>query len=597
MSTAAPSTAVRAVPVAGPRGPGRLTLAALVALAAVIVGVGEWLLHQATYDAGLGGPPIVRVLAHGAAGIALLASGLAMWVARPASRVGPLIYLAGVLFYVRNLAWTWAGLLLYPALHLDTVWLVFVGMAVLWYPMGRPERRDERRLAVVAVGWLVGMGILRTLLYDLRGCGSCLQNPWVQDLPVTYDQVQPVESLVGVALWACFAWFVIRRWRTSSTVARRSLAPVWLSGIVLAIIQVGGSVVDATAGGEAAFEYRWLVADPLTVIIPVALAWGLVRGRLAQSSVGDLVVELGDAGSGTRWHGAIARALGDPAVTIAIGDAREGGGLTDLDGEPVALAGRTLTPIADDEGRAAYLVHDPSLEANPGLVRAVAAATRMALENQRLARAVDANLEEVRASRLRLLEASDAERARMERDLHDGAQQRLVTLGLRLRTRSELSGDPIERATYAALAEDLDAALAELRELARGLHPTAVAQAGLAGAVEGLADRSPVPIDVDIPDDRYPAPVEVAAWFVIAEAVTNAIKHARPTRIAVRAGARDGILALSVRDDGVGGALPSRGSGLTGLADRVAALGGRLEVRSPQGAGTTVSAELPLVPA
>ena len=233
------------------------------------------------------------------------------------------------------------------------------------------------------------------------------------------------------------------------------------------------------------------------------------------------------------------------------------------------------------------------------MVRSVAAATRLALENERLTAEVLTQLGEVRASRARIVLAGDAERRRVERDLHDGAQQRLVTLALALRiARDRLDGsDPRVGASLDQASHELDLALAELRALARGLHPTVLTEEGLAAAVEALGDRSPVPVAVfvapEVAERRCATDVEAAAYFVVAEALTNVAKYAHASRSTVRIGRTEGVLSVEITDDGVGGADVGRGSGLRGLDDRVAAAGGRFDVVSVPGAGTTVRAEIP----
>jgi signal transduction histidine kinase len=216
----------------------------------------------------------------------------------------------------------------------------------------------------------------------------------------------------------------------------------------------------------------------------------------------------------------------------------------------------------------------------------------MALENERLAAQVRAQLEEVKASRARIVDAADAERRRVERDLHDGAQQRLVALAMRLdlaRQSNDASAALLDDAT-----SELRAAVAEVRDLARGLHPPILTEAGLGPALEALAERANVPVTIDAPPRRFPPGVEAAAYFVVSEALTNVARYAAASAVRVEVRADADRLWVSVRDDGRGGADAAGGTGLHGLADRIAALGGRLEVDSPTGAGTTVSAELPL---
>jgi signal transduction histidine kinase len=201
------------------------------------------------------------------------------------------------------------------------------------------------------------------------------------------------------------------------------------------------------------------------------------------------------------------------------------------------------------------------------------------------------------ASRARLVEVGDAERQRLERNLHDGAQQRLVALALQLRlVEARVASDPdAARRDLAGAREHLEHALAELRELARGIHPAVLTDRGLKTAVEALVNRAAVPMEVvDIPDARLPEPVETAAYYLIAESVTNVAKYAQATHVAVSVQREDGHLLVRVDDDGVGGADPTDGSGLRGLSDRVEALHGRLRVDSPAGGGTHISAEIPI---
>jgi PAS domain S-box-containing protein len=217
-------------------------------------------------------------------------------------------------------------------------------------------------------------------------------------------------------------------------------------------------------------------------------------------------------------------------------------------------------------------------------------------EVHRLNVELHARLEELAASRARIVTAGDVERRRLERNLHDGAQQRLVTLSLSLRVAlAQLDSDPAAaRAALANAGDELALALDELRELARGLHPAVLSDRGLRAAVETLAGRAPVPVEIaDIPDERLPEPVEAAAYYLIAEALTNVTKYAHASTVRVRVAADDTSVVVEVSDDGVGGADPATGTGLRGLTDRVEALGGSLEVVSPAGAGTSLRAEIP----
>ena len=232
----------------------------------------------------------------------------------------------------------------------------------------------------------------------------------------------------------------------------------------------------------------------------------------------------------------------------------------------------------------------------PEIVQAVAATGRLTIQNQRLQAEVRAQLEEVRASRARIVEFGDAERRRVERNLHDGAQQRLVNLSLALgiaRSQVPTTSDGELTEALDEAAAELRLALAELRELARGIHPVILSEAGLGPALASLAERSPIPVTLAVASsDRLPARVEETAYYVASEALANAAKHAHASAVTITARRRGDGLVVEIGDDGVGGADPD-GSGLRGLADRVAALDGHLQVSSPAGEGTCVIAELP----
>jgi signal transduction histidine kinase len=245
--------------------------------------------------------------------------------------------------------------------------------------------------------------------------------------------------------------------------------------------------------------------------------------------------------------------------------------------------------------RVAALLHDPSLRDEPELLDAVGAAAGFALENARLHAEVLAGVEELRGTRARIIEAAQSERRRLERDLHDGAQQRLVALSLQLgMLEARFGGDPEARGALAQARGELGESLSELRELARGIHPAVVTGHGLAAALQGLAARAPVPVRVTVDlDARLPEPIEIAAYFLVSEGLTNVAKYARASTASIDVTRANGDLVVEVADDGVGGADVDSGTGLRGLADRVEALGGCLQLESPAGGGTRMRAEIP----
>ena len=243
----------------------------------------------------------------------------------------------------------------------------------------------------------------------------------------------------------------------------------------------------------------------------------------------------------------------------------------------------------------AALIHDPALSGEPELLEAVSAAAGIAIENGRLHVELRARLEELRGSRSRVLEAGQKERQRLERNLHDGAQQRLIALSLDLSLlEQELGAEGDARKRLAQARQEIATSLGELREVARGIHPAVVSGHGLAVALEQLTARAHVPVRLRVAvGGRLPEPVEVAAYYLVSESLANVAKHACASTASVEVSQANGQIVVEIVDDGVGGADSERGSGLRGLADRVEALGGRLRVWSPTGGGTRVKAEMP----
>jgi signal transduction histidine kinase len=245
----------------------------------------------------------------------------------------------------------------------------------------------------------------------------------------------------------------------------------------------------------------------------------------------------------------------------------------------------------------AAIVHDAELDASPELVSAAASAAALAIDNERLKAELRARVEELRVSRLRIVEAADDARRRIERDLHDGAQQQLVSLALDLRMLKARLGDSGLSTTVDEIGEKLAVALAELREFARGIHPAFLSERGVGAAVEALVARAPIKVDALVElDERLPAPVEAAAYFVIAEGLTNVVRYAQTHEASVRVTRHGGEILVVVSDEGVGGATLAGGTGLRGLTDRLAVLDGRLELHSPPGHGTRLEAHIPIQP-
>jgi signal transduction histidine kinase len=335
----------------------------------------------------------------------------------------------------------------------------------------------------------------------------------------------------------------------------------------------------------------------LTPLVPIALLVGYASTRRRRGGVGALVMELGEITQAGHLREALARVLRDDTLMLGywVADRQE---YVDVLGRPIRLdsepAERARTMIDFEGEPVAVIVHDAALTEEQELVDAAIAATRLAIVNERLQAEVRAQLAEVQASRARLVEAGDAERRRLERDLHDGAQQRLVSLCLALRMLESRSRSADESLTteIGRMADELKRAIDELRDLAHGIHPAVLTEHGLGPAIEALAEIAPVPAHVRaVPEGRFPPTVEATAYFTISEALANAGKHSQATTVDLSAHADGDRLIVEVSDNGKGGAELCGGTGLAGIGDRVAAIGGTLRLDSPAGGGTRLRVE------
>jgi signal transduction histidine kinase len=529
--------------------------------------------------------------------------GLVTWYRRPDNRFGSFMVLAGFVGMASALTASEVSAIFAIGCVVAEFIPPVAALMLLSYPSGRLEPSHRRVLGLFVVG-SAGLGVPALLFDDgpfhFRS-GTIPENA----LLVTSSEtvVDVLNLLQGVLIAAATIGVIMlfsRGWREAGEFQRKALQPVLLTATLIAVlygVQVGAEAAGAGRDVNVALEWSLLVY----AAFPIAFVVGLVRGRMFGSgAVGSLITELGQAPAAGNLRDRLSLALGDPTLELAYWLPREAR-YVDSSGREVELpepgCGRDWTPVAREGATVAAIIHDAALTATSlDVVRAAAGAAALTLENERLDAELRAKVEELAASRVRIITAADAERRRLERDLHDGAQQRLVGLALKLRlAHSRLVDDP---AAGAALVEeslaDLDAALAELRELARGIHPAVLTQRGLSSALSTLAGRAPIPVDLrtDVPGDLS-REVEAAAYFVAAEALTNVAKYANASHAEVTVARLNGHAVVEVVDDGVGGAVPAPGSGLSGLQDRVAALDGTLVVDSPVGGGTRVRAEIP----
>jgi signal transduction histidine kinase len=520
-------------------------------------------------------------------------SGVIAWWRRPDSRFGPLMVAAGFTFFLSVLSWSNSGLLYTLGIWFDLVPAAIYLHVYLAFPSGRLERPLPRTL--VGTAYVVALGAQLVGLL-LGGFGE-------DDVLTVVDAPETAYTLLRAQLTTlaglCLAGIVVRR-HAASRPLRRTVA-LLVDAFALGLVMIAFLYLSAAFGlvsGDDAFDLLRRVTFFVIGLAPIAFLVGLLYSRLARSAVGELLVELRADPAPSHLRDALARALRDPTLTLAYW-LPEFGSWADLDGRPVTLAqlgeGRATTMIDSGGERVAALVHDPALDGEPELLDGVAAAAAIALENARLHAELRARLDELRGSRARIVAAGDSERRRLERNLHDGAQQRLVAVSMQLQLlRSRIQSDPATAEALASAATDeLAQSLQELRELARGLHP-AVLEHGLEAALHTLAARAAVPATVSYETSATLAePVALAAYFVASESLANVAKYAGASAVAIRVSDADGKVAIAIADDGAGGADDTRGSGLRGLADRVEALGGSLRVVSPPGSGTTVTAELP----
>jgi signal transduction histidine kinase len=522
-------------------------------------------------------------------------------LARTPGRFGALMCAIGLAVYLAALADANDTLAFTVGLVLGNLWIALLVHALLAFPTGRLPTRASVVIAT-AVYVVLTVGQVAVLLFDdLAGeCRECPDHAvLIEANPDANAIAEAIVGISGAIVALAVALELARRWRSASGPLRLALAPVVITGGA-AVVALGSVYAVFALAPGAGDGPTWLSLVLLTAF-PYAFLAGLLRMRLAHAAVGRLVVELGEPAPDHVLRDSLSRALRDPTLAVVYWrpDTRE---FVDARGRPVALPGEgepAEASVIEREGEpVAALIHDASLAHDPELIDAVAAAAGLALENERLQAALLARLEDLRASRARLVDAHDTERRRLERNLHDGAQQRLVALALELGlAQARVEDDPVRARDILAHARgELGTAIEELREIARGIHPALLTDRGLAAALEALATRTPVPVETELElgAERLPEAVEVAAYYVAAEALTNVVKYAGASHAVVRV-SRDGEQAvIEIADDGPGGADPEGGTGLRGLADRVEALDGRLDVLSPLGGGTRVRATFPL---
>jgi signal transduction histidine kinase len=470
--------------------------------------------------------------------------------------------LPGLLLLATAVLWAVGGL--YPFAHRGPLTHLLLG-----YPRGRPVTVAERSGVVLAyVVSLLGPRVLGDLGTVVGGCG-----------------------IVAVAAWR------VRTSHGPDGPARRTallcLVLVW----AVALLAVAVHALSPDAEAPVLVTYQLAVA-----VVAVVVLVDLRFGRVRRAALAGLAIDLGGAAPRS-LRDLLADALSDPGLELAYVDAVTGlpvdaAGLAAPVGDdlPDELAGRAVTELHDEQGRrVAVLVHDRGVLDDPVLIASVTRVAGVAVSNMRMQAEAADRIAQVEASRRRLLTVADEERARLENDtrvVQEHLERAVALLADAGSHETARSDDPAED-----LVVQVVAGQAAVRDFALGLHPRVLRERGLPAALAELAARTPLPITVSAPEARFSTDVEAAVYFVCAEALTNVAKYAQATHADVTVAAGLGELEVRIRDDGTGGADPSTGTGLTGLADRLDMLHGRLEVDSPAGEGTTVSAVVPLADA
>jgi signal transduction histidine kinase len=563
---------------------------------ALAVGLGALAIAQGpgrfTTYAG-GSSPIATLTV--AAGLALVVAGLVTSFRHPAKRIGDLALLAGLVWFapvwvgwdkgpplVRSLGMLAAGFAFPLLLHL-----------VLAYPSGRLRGAAAR--ALVSAVYLeaalatLGQALVRDPFFDPNCWANCSDNVFLlRSLPRLARGIEVTDRWFTAAAAAALVAVCARRLLQDSGPARRTLLPVALPAILLAAAVIAHVIVlqriPLEDPSDPAFRTIFVAGCAALLLLAAGLVWAAVRIRVQRRAVARIVTSLGQAPPPGSLQAALARAVGDPGLQIAywLPDSQRH---VDANGRPVAepVGGprRAITALVRDRRKIAVVSHTAAL---PDLQRDIGAAVRLALENERLQAEALAQLDQLRASRVRIVETGDTERRGLERDLHDGAQQHLLALSYDIRLASaQADSESRTRALLIEATAQAQAALGELRELAHGIYPAILGEAGLAAALATLADAAPLPVEIrDAAQERYPAAVETAAYLLVAEALDDAAGR-NASHAAVSVVQDGGRLGVTVEDDG-----SDRTSAMVQLADRVGALDGRLTVER-----TRLQAQLP----
>ena len=527
--------------------------------------------------------------------------GLYTWWRRPDSRLGPLVVGNGFLYAATSFNASGSSSAYTLGMVMWAVYVVYTAYLLLSYPRGRLESRLERTFIgayAVSTAVLTALNLALSPTFPAAGsfndCGTrCPANALAGGDAEIGTAVNSAASIVFTIALIGLTMLLFDKARRSGPGLRRAVAPVAaVFTATVAWFVISLYLLPAYPGTASAVT---IVNGVLGLAVPTAILLGQVSwDRYAAISLGQIAVRAREGPlTPSAVQEVLADSLGDPTVTLALWDGVSG--YVDVDGEPVELPidpqVRAVTRLSQRGQPVAALIHDPMLDTDSALVEGLAASSLMMLDNARL-------VEELHASRARLTEAGDRERRKLERDLHDGAQQRLMAIQIKLRLMEERIGDRELAAQLDAIGDEAAKSVAELRALAHGIYPPALQQFGPVNALRAFARTAQVPIEiVDDGIGRCARPVEAAIYFCAMEAVQNATKHAgSDARVTITLGRDPERVRFAVADDGVGmdpSAADGDGDGLTSMRDRIGAVSGELEIISTPGRGTTIRATVP----
>jgi signal transduction histidine kinase len=579
-----------------------LSVVAIGALGAAATVVAVW---------GVWGSPVVRdpkttAILKGLAIAAYVGVGAYTWWRRPQSRLGPLVAAAGFMLAVTTLtASTDDWLFTLGRLSL-AVLVVYLTYLFLCFPRDRLSSEFERGLiatfaAATAAVWAVVLLVVSTLPHGgaFTDCAqNCPTNPF-RVVDASHSVTRAVSFTANAVTAVVLAAVIVLLARKASSPAhlrRQAVVPVLFAAIALAGTYAAYTVLIQAGRTDHITALR-IASGVAALGVPLALLVGQVRGRIfAATNLWRVLASAGDRRLTPRWvEEVLGSSLGDPSFALGVWDPQHRA-YVDTDGDPLELPesslARTVTWVHQDGGPALVLIHDSVLADEPEVVDGLGATALLLLENARL-------VDQLQASRARIVESAERERLRLERDLHDGAQQRLMAIQIKLALARESAGDGQLGEQLDELASDASAAVAELRALAHGIYPTVLRERGLAHALKAFARAVSIPVEIiDHGVGRAASGVEIAIYYCLLEAIQNAVKHAGPhSRLTVTLSGSDGRIDFAVEDDGAGfdPAASSDGVGLVSMRDRIAAVGGELLIDSFPGRGTSVAGRVPYV--